>query len=154
MVTWKQRTFAASIPIMSFISAYFFIAGIFIIPITIYFFTKRYSMHFVSNHSLRFLDLFITLIIVLFISGLVLSGIAMAARDGGFVIPFVSSGLIKEIIKIIVVYYFFAGALLHSLFSLLAREFSMPLSLRIFERIRGRKSANNSTEKLAEISVE
>ena len=140
MTAWKERLLASSIPVLFVIALYKFFIGIFIIPIAMYFFAKKYSMDFVADHSLRFFDLLITLIISLFIMGLILSGIAIVARDGGTTIPLISNGQLKDVLKIIFVSYFIIGVFLHLIFASLGRNFTMPLSFMIFERIRGKNS--------------
>lgn len=144
MTSWNERILAAMIPVLGLAACAMSIVGLFIVPLFGYFLAKKCKYNFAADNTLRFFDFLLSIFIILFLFGLLNSGLVIAAQDSGITIPFVSSGLLMDIIKYIGILYLIVGCILYVIFSILSRPLSMPLSFKIFEKLRGKISNNNS----------
>jgi len=144
MTSWNERILAAMVPVLGLAACAMSIAGLFIIPIFGYFLAKKCMYNFAADNTLRFFDFLVSIFIILFLVGLLNSGLVIAAQDSGVSIPFISSGLLRDMIKYIGIFYLIVGCILYVIFSILGRPLSMPLSFKTFEKLRGKTSNNNS----------
>ncbi len=109
----------------------------------LYFYLKGKSFFFSSLVVLRIFDVTISILIFLLIIGLLNSALLIVANDGGFSIPFFSSGLFKMVIIFVSIVYYFGSLVFFSIFSFLGKEFVMPLSIRAFEKLLGDSVVEN-----------
>jgi len=143
MTSWNERILAAMIPVLGLAACAVTITGLFIVPILGYFIAKKCKYDFTADNTLRFFDFLVSIFMILFLVGMFNSGLVIAAQDSGVTIPFVSSGLLKDIIKYIGILYLIVGCILYVIFSIFSKSLSMPLSLKIFEKLRGKISNSN-----------
>lgn len=138
MTSWKERILSALIPVLAITGLSTSVFFLFIVPIAGYFLAKKYQYRFSADSALNFFDFITSIFIMLFLFGLLSSALAIMANDGGFTIPLISSGLLKDFIRYIGIFYLLIGCLLHIVFALLGRKLSMPLSFKLFETLRGK----------------
>lgn len=137
MASGKERLFAALIPLV-FLLVYLLLPYYAIlVPLTAYFIAKEFSSSFVADYALKFFDLLITLLIVLFLAGLTEFALDIVARDGHFSVLFLSENSLTMITTLLVQLYGYVGVVVFMIFPMFGSKLQIPLSLRIFQTLRG-----------------
>ena len=141
-ISKKERLISAATPVVLIISNYISVWLLLVTPIILYFAFKKRSLNFASLTALRIFDLTISIFIFALALGLLNSALLIVAQDGQFTIPIVSSGLSKTIITLVAVSYYLISLIAFCIFSARGRELNVPLSIKIFETLRGKRAVN------------
>ncbi|MET0071235.1 MAG: hypothetical protein ABW096_14455 [Candidatus Thiodiazotropha sp.] len=107
-------------------------------PLILYFLFKRYEFKLPKEVALKIFDFNLSFLILLFLFGLINSGLLIVARDADVVIPLVSSGLAKQLVVLLALSYYLIVLLFFIGFAFRGKLFSPPLSLKIIETVRGK----------------
>jgi hypothetical protein len=142
IVSRKERLLSAAIPTFLLVSSYISAWLLLVTPAILYFAFRNRSFYFASLTALRIFDLTISILIILLAVGLLNSALIIVATDGEFTIPIISSGLSKTIIIFLSVGYYLVNLVLFFIFSLRGKEFNAPISIKIFETLRGKRLVN------------
>ena len=141
MANWTDRALAAAFP--GFIYLFWLMIGYlaFLIPVFGYFILCRINKTFVADYIIRFIDTLVTVFVFSFILVLLEFAFGIASRDAGVMIPMISDGGLVTIGLLIVQAYALIAGILFTVFPLFGGAFRMPVSLRIFETLRGRSAS-------------
>lgn len=139
MAPWRERIFAALIPLVCLLVYLALPYYAILIPLTGYFIAKQYSSSFVADYALKFFDVLVTLLLVVSLVALLEFALAMMSRDGQLLLPMVTAGSLTMITAMLALLYGFVMSVIFMLFPLMGSELKIPVSLRTFETLRGRR---------------
>jgi len=108
-------------------------------PVGLYYLFKKFELKLPKEVALKLFDFSLSLLIMLFVFGLIHSGLLVVAKDADVLIPLVSSGLAKQMVALLTIAYYLICMLMFIVFAFRGKTFNPPLSMKIFETIRGKK---------------
>lgn len=142
IVSKKERLISAAIPASLFASNYISVWLLLVTSAIFYFAFRRGSLNFVRLTALRIFELTIFTLLLALALGLSNYALLIAAREGDFIIPVVSSELSKIIIILVSAGYYLVNLILFFIFSLRGKEFNAPISINICEKLIGKRVLN------------
>jgi hypothetical protein len=108
-----------------------------ILPAILYFVFKKFKFSLPKEIALKLFDFTLSLLILLFVFGFINSGLHIVADDAEVVIPLIFSELLTTVIVLLTTVYYIACLLIFIGFAFRSKMFSPPLSMKIFETLRG-----------------
>ncbi|WP_271272288.1 hypothetical protein [Aliamphritea hakodatensis] len=139
MASWLERIFATLIPLVCLLVYLALPYYAILIPLTSYFIAKQYSSDFVADYALKFFDVLVSALVIVSLVGLLEFALVIATGDGQHLLPVISAGSLTMITAMLGLLYSFVMSIIFMLFPLMGSELKIPVSLRIFEILRGRR---------------
>lgn len=135
----RDHILAIATPILVLASSFISPWLLFFLPVILYFTFKKLALDEAKIISLRMFDLNVSLAIFAVFFGLIGASIKIVGRDGGFSVPFISSGLFVTVISISLGCYWLFTCIMFSLRSYQKKEHKPKLSMGMFEALRGKR---------------
>ncbi|MBN3561942.1 hypothetical protein [Aliamphritea spongicola] len=145
MASWLERIFAALIPLICLLVYLALPYYAILIPLTSYFIAKQYGSDFVADYALKFFDVLVSALIIISLVALLEFALVIATGDGQLPLPAISVGSLTMITGMLALLYSFVMSIIFMLFPLMGSELKIPVSLRVFEILRGRRKNIPST---------
>ncbi|WP_315981753.1 hypothetical protein [Aliamphritea spongicola] len=105
--------------------------------LTSYFIAKQYGSDFVADYALKFFDVLVSALIIISLVALLEFALVIATGDGQLPLPAISVGSLTMITGMLALLYSFVMSIIFMLFPLMGSELKIPVSLRVFEILRG-----------------
>lgn len=142
----KEKYVAALAPASYLIAGYVFMPLAFLIPISVYIYSRKSDLEFSRMHSLRLIDFVISVFIYSLIFGALYAAIEVVEKDSGNSESLLVLGneAMLGVFMVVVVMYLLIPTAIAIYKSLKGCEYRYPLSLSPFEKLGGRNGSNKT----------